>query len=121
MNRRVMLAGGLLAGLAVLALYAALRVRGICAELLRLQTAAVQAAEANAPETGAAIAALTEYWDANVCLLQTVVAGSVTGDLDTSVQRLLPLYEAGCDELTAELAAAGSDIRWIREQEIMVF
>ena len=121
MNRRVMLAGVLLAGLGVLAGCAMLRVRGICAELLRLQAKAVYAAENRAPDTGQAIAALTDYWNAKSHYLQTVVAGSVLGDLDRSMERLMPLWDAGCDELTAELAAAGSDISWIREQEIMVF
>ncbi len=41
-------------------------------------------------------------------------------DLDDSVARLRPMYEAGCDELTAEMKMLAASFERIRREEFMV-
>lgn len=121
MSLRVKLAGSVLAALALLCGYAFRTVRSICMELLTMQARAENAVTAHQTNVRDAVTALTDTWEQHGTALQFLVAGNVLGELDDSMNRLLPMLDADCDELTAELAAVKSNIRWIYDQEIMIF
>ena len=120
MSLRVKLAGGVLAMLAVLSGCAFAAVRQICTDLLQMQTRAERTVIENSADARQAVMELTEAWQQRGTVLQFLVAGNVLGELDGSMNRLVPMLDAECDELSAELAAVKSNLKWIYCQEIMI-
>ena len=121
MNLRICAAGAVLGILAAMSGYGFRNVRTVCKDLLRNQERAEQALAEDAEELRDALSALTDAWEQSGASLQLWVAGEILCTLNQNISRLIPLWETGSDDLSAELSAVKADIQWLYDQEFVIF
>lgn len=85
---------------------------------VRLEVLVAQ--EAPDEVVNAAMDELFADWKRTRLLLMLYLPASEVEPIDNSVAKLLPMYQAECDELTAELSALTATFERIRREEFMV-
>ncbi|MBQ7132595.1 MAG: DUF4363 family protein [Oscillospiraceae bacterium] len=64
---------------------------------------------------------LLEYWDKASLSLNVLVDTDRISAINSSVYRIGPLIETGCDELTAEIESIKANAKWLYECEVPVW
>ncbi len=94
--------------------------RRISGELGGLQKAAADAVLQGEDARGA-LAALCDGWEQRLPFLHLTVPGQALAELDVNMVRLLPLYDAGSDELNAELSTIETNLQRLAKREKSIF
>lgn len=119
---RVVIASCLLVGIIGLSAWSGLCIRNecklLCGQISRI--AVLVSEEAPDEIVVSAIDEMTAYWKSVRIKLMLFLPGNELEPLDSSVAKLLPMYQADCDELTAELSSLGADFSRLRREEFMV-
>lgn len=121
-NARVKIAAAVLWGILLLTVLSVITVRRSCMRLLGgTQIIAEAAVRGDGDAAHTAIGSLQKSWKHESNILRFFVPCETLSSLNQSIFRLDPLYDAGCDELTAELQAVRAALLWIHGMELTVF